>query len=368
MSTARVLAVAAAFLLWVSATSSVLRTLIVPRGISSYLAIAVRRAVRWPFSQIAWMFERYERRDALLVWIAPLQLLVLLVTWLALYFVAYAFAAYAGGTGLANGFIEAGSSMFTLGFAAPTDSQADAVDFLAAATGPIVIALQIAYLPTLYAAYNRREVDVTLLQSRAGEPAWGPEILARHKTIDILDTLPDFYAGWERWAADVSESHVNYPMLISFRSPRPWRSWLVGLIAVLDSAALYLALSPTRAPSEARLCLRMGFTCLRDLADVMRIPYNADPSPDEEIQLPYDEFLQAVHHLERVDFPVERTPEEAWPHFRGWRVNYESIAYVLASRLESVPALWTGPRHRLRSLMAPSRPAHREPTSAGRSR
>src|SRR6202042_2948825 len=101
------------------------------------------------------------------------------------------------------------------------------------------------------------------LESRAGSPAWGPELLARHRLVGIVDQLPSLYADWERWAADVAESHTTYPVLIYFRSSRPLDSWVLSLLAILDSAALYLALAPSRAPSEARLCLRMGYTCLR---------------------------------------------------------------------------------------------------------
>ena len=92
----------------------------------------------------------------------------------------------------------------------------------------MIVALQIAYLPALYSSFNRREGLVALLESRAGVPAWGPELLARHQLVGINDTLPELYAGWEVWAADVAESHTTYPVLLLFRSPEPWYSWLLG--------------------------------------------------------------------------------------------------------------------------------------------
>ena len=121
--------------------------------------------------------------------------------------------------------------------------------FVAAATGLVIVTLQIAYLPTLYAAFNRRETEVALLNARAGVPSWGPELLARThyalgSGVSTIDTLPDLYAQWERWAADVAESHTTYLPLVRFRSPRPLSSWVTALLAVLDSAALFLALSP----------------------------------------------------------------------------------------------------------------------------
>ena len=105
-----------------------------------------------------------------------------------------------------------------------------------------------------------------MLTSRAGEPAWGPEILIRHQLVGITDALPDFYASWEQWAAEVSESHVSYPVLLLFRSPDPWSSWVISLLSVMDAAAMHLALQPETAPSQARMCLRMGYVALRRIS------------------------------------------------------------------------------------------------------
>ncbi len=257
---------------------------------------------------------------------------------------------------------EAGSSLFTLGFASQPTTAATAVDFAAAATGLLVVALQVAYLPVLYSAFSRREVLVTTLQSRAGSPAWGPEILARHQLVGIVDNLPAFYADWEAWAAEVAESHANYPVLLRFRSPHPLRSWVFALLAVLDSAALYHAFAGDEAPSETRLCLRQGFTALRDIADVVGVPYEADPNPDAPLRLSYDEFLVGVARLEGVGFPMTRNAEEAWRHFRGWRNNYERLAYDVAELIAAPPAPWSGARRRLSGVViAPQRPIDRRP-------
>jgi hypothetical protein len=169
-------------------------------------------------------------------------------------------------------------------------------------------------------------------------------LLARHYLVGIEGNLGSFYGDWERWSADVAESHTTYPALLFLRSPHPTNSWVVGLIAVLDSAAVYLSLCPTAAPPEARLCLRMGFTCFRDIARVVGIPFDPDPLPDAEIDLPFAAFADAAARLEKAGVPLERSVEEAWPHFRGWRVNYESIAYVLTDIVFAPPAPWTGRR------------------------
>ncbi len=196
--------------------------------------------------------------------------------------------------------------MFTLGFTLAHNDGSRVVDFVAAGTGLVLVALQIAYLPTLYSAYNRRETLVTLLESRAGSPAWGPELLIRHQLVGSIDNLPSLFAEWERWAADVAESHSTYPSLLYLRSPRAQNSWIVSLLAVMDAAALNLAIDPVGAPIEARMCIRMGFTCLRDIAQATRIPYDADPDPDEPIALAEAAFDEAYDRLVAVGMPTSR--------------------------------------------------------------
>jgi hypothetical protein len=290
-------------------------------------------------------------------------LLALLVTWLTLFLFAFAMLIWPLiDAPFLEALRESGSSLFTLGFAGTEGTGPSVVYFIAAATGLIVVALQIAYLPTLYGSFNRRETLVTMLQSRAGSPAWGPELLVRHHTVDLMANLPELYTDWERWAADVAESHTNYPVLVWWRSPHPLRSWILALIALMDSAAMYNALSPSQAPIEGRLVLRMGFTCLRSIAEVMRIPFDPDPLPTDPIELTYEEFAGGVHRLEDVGFPMERTMEEAWDHFKGWRVNYEGVAYALADAVVAPPGPWSGPRKHLPGMaIVPQRPPDRRP-------
>ena len=119
--------------------------------------------------------------------------------------------------------------------------------------------------------------------------------------------MPDLYSDWERWAADVAESHTTYPVLLLFRSPEPWYSWAVGLLAVLDAAAMDLALSPDASSSQARLCLRMGFTTFNRIAKTLGWPVDPDPSPEGPITLTFEEFEQAVHMLQEIGYPMELT-------------------------------------------------------------
>ncbi|MGF1431037.1 hypothetical protein [Kitasatospora sp. LaBMicrA B282] len=342
--------------------ASILRTLVVPRGLYSSLQWWLWRSLRALLHTVAAPFGNYRAHDRAQAWLAPLVLVGMLFCWLCALLACFTLLLHAdSGLSWSVSVREAGSSLFTLGFASGDRLRLSVLDFLAAASGPVVIALQIAYLPTLYTSYNRRELEVTLLQSRAGEPAWGPELLARQSLVDTETALPQLYRDWERLAAELGESHSNYPVLLAFRSPQPYRSWIVGLIAVMDAAAIQLAVSPRTAPPEARLVLRAGFTALRDIARVVRIDFDPDPEPDGPIRIGYAEFDAAVTMINAAGFATERPSVLAYPHFHGWRVNYEPIAYALARRCDAVPALWTGPRDFPATPIPPRRPADRRP-------
>jgi hypothetical protein len=160
---------------------------------------------------------------------------------------------------------------------------------------------------------------------------------------------------------------TSYPSLLYLRSPRAQNSWVISLIAVMDAAAIALAVDPDGAPIESRMVPRMGFTCLRDIAQVIGIPFDPDPSPDNPILLPEAEFASAYARLEEIGFPISRSRDEAWPHFRGWRVNYEGVAYALASALNAPPAEWSGPRRLFRAeSLEPTRPVDRQPRAGSR--
>ncbi len=348
----------------VMTVTDVVLTMVLPRRPSGIerVSLRVNRVVRICFVLASRLAKTYERKDAVLAPTGPVALVVQLLFWAACLVLGFALILVGAGDSFADGLLQALTALFTVG-AVHTGGAADpGVDISIGAIWVVIVALQIAYLPALYSSFNRREGLVALLESRAGVPAWGPELLARHQLVGITDTLPDLYAAWEEWAADVAETHTTYPVLLLFRSPEPWYSWLVGLIAVLDAAAMHLALAPSQASSEARLCLRMGFTLLNRIATTLGWEVDLDPNPEGPIDLTYAEFEQAVAMLVSVGFVTERSAEEAWIDFRGWRVNYESSAYRLADRLTAPPAPWTGQRRHLRSgPVEPRRPPQRRP-------
>ena len=366
---ARIVAAVIGGLLLLTCAGSVIGTLIVSRSVSGRLMRWVDRSVDATYQLMIKGIDDYKRRDRLLATQAATLLMAQLVTWLVIIFVGYGFLLWPfAGRGVASAFTDAGSSMFTLGFSEPAGAVPAAIVFVAAATGLVVVTLQIAYLPTLYAAFNRRETEVALLNGRAGVPSWGPELLARtHYALgsgmSTLDTMPDLYAQWERWGADVAESHTTYLPLVRFRSPGALSSWVTALLAVMDSAALFLTVSPKAAPTvPARLCLRSGFQCFNRIAAAMSIQVPGETAvPPGEISLTYAEFEEAVDRMKEVGFPVERDPKDAWPDFVGWRANYEQAAYAVAAAVYAVPALWSGPRRHPVAPISPIRPAPGRP-------
>jgi hypothetical protein len=358
----RAIAAVVGALLVFTAARSVIGTVIVPRPAGSWLTRSVDKVVTFCYRVAARMIRDDARRDRTLAGQAAVILLGQLVAWLAIFFIGFSLLLWPFEPSITSALTEAGPAMFEVGSVRLSGAPARVMLDVASLTGIVTVTLQIAYLPTLYSAFNRRETEVALLNSRAGVPSWGPELLARThyalgSGVSTIDTLPDLYAQWERWAADVAESHTTYLPLVRFRSPKPRSSWVTALLAVLDSAALFLALSPKTAPVvPARLCLRSGFTCFGEVARAMDLKVPEHPDPGAGISVTYEEFLDAIARLHEVDFPIERDPAEAWPDFVGWRVNYEQAAYAVADAVDAVAALWSGPRTRARPSIPPIRP------------
>lgn len=340
-ATWRALGLAAGIVVTGATLGSVFTTLVVPRMSSARMLRALSSGLGRGAHVPLRMLRSHTSRDRLLALIGPLGIVSLFVTWLVLLVVGFGLITWwAGGGSLGHSIEIAGSSVFTLGILTDHHGGPEAVEFVTAGTGLLVVALDIAYLPAIYAAFAARETEVTLLATRAGVPAWGPELLARSHRFSLMGELPSLFSTWERWSAAVAESHTNYPSLMWLRSPEPQRSWLSAMAAVMDAAALQNALTPGAAPHQSRLCLQVGTNCLRSLADALRIPYDADPLPTAALRLAEEDYLVGVARLEEAGFPFERSPEEAWRHFRGWRVNYEPMIDALASVLHPPPAPW----------------------------
>jgi hypothetical protein len=370
---ARYVAAAVGVLFVVTAGGSVIGTLIVPRSVSSWLTRKVDQIVNGAFVLITTLVRDSRRRDRILATQAATILIAQIAAWLGMFFVGFSliFWPLVPG-GITEAFRLAGPGLWEIGNDQARGGLQQALLDIASVIGILTITLQIAYLPALYSEFNRRENAVTLLSARGGVPSWGPELLARThyalgSGVSTVDTLPELYAEWESWAAEVGESHTTYLPLVRFRSPKPLSSWVISLLAVLDSAALMLSLNPSTAPVvPARLCLRAGFICFGDVARAMGFDIPPEPDPGLGISLSYEEFLDAIAVLRLVDFPLERSPEDAWPDFAGWRVNYEQAAFAIAYAIDAVPALWSGPRrHKTPPHIRPLRPPYGKPPADG---
>ena len=176
--------------------ASVFGTLVVPRATAPRLTVLITGAVHRAFLLVTDRVDDYLARDRIEALIGPVLLIGLLVAWVGLVFLSFAllFWPFVGSFGSALQIT--GSSMFTLGFMTPRGAAPVALAFLCAGSGLVLVALQIAYLPTLYAAFNRRETLVTMLAFLGGVPAWGPEVLIRHELIDNKERLGWFYERW----------------------------------------------------------------------------------------------------------------------------------------------------------------------------
>ena len=400
-------------LLFTMTSLSLLRTVVVPRNLPSLITDLVIGTVVGTSRLVAKVGRTYVRRDATLAWAGPLIIIALLITWLMCYIFAYGFLIYGlSGQPLGNSILESGSSLLTLGFANDKNSgDAILLDFFAAATGPVVIALMIGYLPTIYQTFIEREVRVTLMATSAGEPAWGPELLSRMCLNRSITGLPTHLGDWASWAARLRMTHITYPMLMYVRSGSGTRHFLVSLLTAMDASALMIALNTSLPRTPGFHTLLQGSESIQTLyvyfgAKKPRLYYlplrslwrRKVASPNdvsaEQLKVPAREakiaavheaaaadatnalaatgyksllnaqymtstltraeFDYAVDILRRSDFPIEVEVDEAWELFRSIRATYEYPLYSLMRRLDATPAPWTGPRNTPTPVMWPT--------------
>jgi hypothetical protein len=277
---------------------------------------------------------------------APVSLLLLLPTWLAVVLVGFMAMFWALGIRpWFQAFNVSGSSLLTLGFARGEGVLTTLLEFSEATIGLILVALLIAYLPTMYSAFSRREQAVTMLEVRAGSPPSAIELLARFQRIEKLNDLTEFWEGWETWFAALAESHTSLAALVFFRSPRREASWVTASGAVLDAGALKRSVVDLPQEPQEALCIRAGFVALRQIADSFNIVYNQDPHwPADEISVSRQEFDQACQGLAGAGIPLVKDLEQAWKDFAGWRVNYDAVLLALCQITMAPTAPWSSDR------------------------
>lgn len=336
---------------------SVLRTLMLPRSAPDELGRLVFVGVRSLFMLRLRGTSDYLVRDRVMAYYAPVGLLILAVVWLLLVAAGYALVYWALGVPLIpDAFTLSGSSLLTLGFASDPRLLITLLAFSEATLGLILVALFIAYLPTMYTAFARREAAVALLEVRAGAPPSAVTMIERFYRIGKLPQISEQWIAWENWFADIEESHTSFAILAFFRSPQPERSWVTAAGAVLDAAALVNSTLDIEHDPQADLCIRAGYLALRRIADFFFIPYNANPAPDDPISITRAEFDAVYERLAAEGIAVKPDCEQAWRDFAGWRVNYDTVLLALAGLTMAPYAPWSSDR-----ALAYRRPPLRRP-------
>ena len=326
---------------------SAVRTVVLPRAVVARIGRVVFLTVRLVFRLRIGPSAPYERRDRVLALYAPTALMVLLATWLVLVLAggtAIFWGLGQGHRGLRAAFDTAGSSVLTLGFARPSDLPSTVVAFAEAATGLLLLALLITYLPSIYSAFSRREALVASLETPAGSPPSPANFLVRLRKIRGLDDMTDLWKEWERWFVELQETHISFPSLVYFRSPLPEQSWVTAAGVVLDTAALAASTLDRPTDPAAQLMLRSGWLALRRVAAYFGLPHATDPRPTDAISVTKEEYDALYDSLQAEAVPLKADRDQAWRDFAGWRVNYDQALIGLARLTDAPPAPWSSDR------------------------
>ncbi|HWD63666.1 MAG TPA: hypothetical protein VG405_00705 [Solirubrobacteraceae bacterium] len=336
--------------------ASVIRTVVLPRGVPARLARLVFLAVR----QVLTLRLRigrdhdYRTRDRVFALQAPLGLFAQLFAWGVLILLCFsaifwALATHANLAEVPRAVELAGSSLFTLGFDTPDGLIRQVLAFAAAGVGLTLFALVITYLPSVYGAFSRREALVTKLVVRTGAPPDGPRLLIRSWELARFEQLDLLWNDWEDWFIDVGESHTSFPQLSFFRSPHPNNHWILTAEAVLDGAALLITVCDVEREYRSELCLDAGASALITIADFLGIPHQP-PEPEAEIALPEPVFQAGCDRLAEAGVPLVEDRQQAWRDFRRLRSRYEPLVAVLGRMTDAPRSEWSSwsddaPRH-----------------------
>jgi hypothetical protein len=335
---------------------SAITTVVVPRGVPVRLTRIVFVLMRQVFALRSRFADTYEERDRAMALYAPLSLITLPVVWLAIVLGGYTAVFWGLGVHpLRTAFVTSGSSLLTLGFAVVPDLPTTAAAFTEALLGLVLLALLITYLPSMYAAFSRRETQVAIVAIFAGQPPSALELIERFWILADIERLDaQLWEPWTAWFVEVDETHTSLSALPFFRSPQPDRSWITAAGVVLDSASLFSSTVDVPRSPAAELCIRSGYLALRDIASFFGIEHDPDPSPDDPISIARDEYDAACDRLAAAGVALRPDRDQTWRDFKGWRVNYDTVLTTLAGLVMAPYAPWVSDR-------SPRR-RHRPPT------
>src|SRR5262245_10061467 len=233
------------------------------------------------WSAVARRIGSSKRREAFLSFFGPLSLLMLLCVWALGLIAGFAMLQWAldsglnvsrGPAGFATYLYLSGTTFFTLGLGdvTPVAPTGRTLVVIESGLGFGFLALIIGYLPVIYQGFSRRELNISLLDARAGSPPSAAELLVRHGcNMKELDRL---LRDWERWSADLMESHLSYPVLCYYRSQHDNQSWLAALTTILDASAMVIAGIDGGAELQAKLTFAIARHAAVDLAQILNTP------------------------------------------------------------------------------------------------
>ncbi|MGB5057812.1 MAG: hypothetical protein WBO48_03935 [Candidatus Promineifilaceae bacterium] len=324
---------------------SAIKTFVLPRGVNVWLTRIVFWVVGFFFRVRAKKARTYDEQDRIMALFAPVGLLVMPVVLLTLILIGYMFLFWAiDPQPVADAMRYSGSSLLTLGYASGGTIPYKLLEFSEAMIGLILVALLIAYLPTIYAAFSRRETAVSLLENRASSPPSAAQFVSRSYRTGELETLNEVWSDWQIWFAELRESHTSLAPLSFFRSPQIGVSWVTAAGTVLDSAALILSAVDVPPEPRAAFCIRGGYLALRDVAAFFNLSFDANPQAGDPISISREEFAAVVAELTAEGVPIVADLDQAWRDFAGWRVNYDTVLLKLAAITLSPYAPWSSDR------------------------
>jgi voltage-gated potassium channel Kch len=316
-------------------------SIVLPRRVMRRLRLA--RAfyqVTWaPVAGLARRVPPSKKRDYVLSFYGPLSLILLLTVWAIGLILAFAVLQWAVHSGLQTPehytnfgtyLYMSGVTFFTLGYGDvfPLEGTGRALAVTEAGTGFGFLAIVIGYLPVLYQSFSRREVSISMLDARAGTPPTAVELLRRHAKHESLNRLAELLQDWERWAADLMESHLSYPVLCYYRSQHDNQSWLASLVCVLDTCALVMVGVDGTYEWQARLTFAMARHAVVDISQL----FNTRPVTFDSDRLS-DEDLTSLRALLAQSGIVLRTGADADEKLRSLRKLYEPYVNGLACHL-----------------------------------
>jgi hypothetical protein len=313
-------------------------TIILPRRVTRYFRLTRFYYINtWrPWCFMARMMKGAKRRETFLSYFGPLSLLGLFVVWAASLIVAFGLIYHSTSTAdsthptLDTSIYLSGTTFFTLGLGDVTPHTATerVCAVVESGLGFGFLALVLSYLPVIYQAFSRREVNIVLLDARAGSPPTAGELLRRHADTLGRQALQTLLHDWERWSAELLESHVSYPVVAYFRSQHSNESWLAALTAILDASALLITTQNDACSRQARLTFAMCRHTVVDLAQV----FKAAPRVSGHDRLPAAELQRLRTSLAAAGMDLNVTAEGD-EKLTKLRSMYEPYVFTLGAYL-----------------------------------